>query len=808
MGDHDPNKDNFHSQNIGLENDYDPSYGNPSFKMAPKINIANQNILLNSSPGSYSTHNSNGQHEIDNRELKASDLLNTKDQNDGRKADDLGQGKSRPAFVVKLWIMVNDSNNSEYIQWADNGKRFKVLNRVKFMKKVLPKYFKHSNFSSFVRQLNMYGWHKVQYVSNNISAPHYNELNVPSSNASNPDEIWLFENPYFQRGREDLLENISRNKNGRQEYGEMNVNLVVNELNRLKNAQNIIADDLKRIKNDCGVFWQEMAISRQRYDKQNETLGSILRFIASVFQNNPTINPKEIPFEGNINASLMAAITTNNDRNSITMNSVPLLNNSIPADPMPGVVRDSITAPPHAHSYDRIACGMTFGNAHLDHSSVKQASNPAIRNTVPNTPSIFYPPHPAMHGLPSNATPAFIPVQPMIGRIAQQHAIPNQVPMKIFAPGEYPHPIPVPLPGIAPLVNTSASGTATSTNSMNMSGNGNPITQGNLNDLDGDIDTLNGEMLRAPENTKDNFIIPKENFPTSSRFAPKFNSNPPTVLESSNGHLDKVPPAAVDYASLGAATVQRPAVVGLNTFEANPVAKNSRVENPAIIKVAGIIPTPTSRPGHYTKTARANIPTVPIPPNMIVNNAVSSAPPYRSPIIPTPEPTIPLNPGTNNHNSPDFHSSQRLMNPTLESLTSYINQQEESINRLSSLINRYIPSDGTPIPISVNATPEPVSPSKTINIATNINESNSRVQEFRLDSSSKLVEGSGSSSTTSLTVSEVNMGDIQGLSTSLATSNTDKVSTDASGSAGKKRPTLELDEDDIISTGMFKRYKG
>ncbi|ODV89881.1 hypothetical protein CANCADRAFT_19045, partial [Tortispora caseinolytica NRRL Y-17796] len=75
------------------------------------------------------------------------------------------QPKARPAFVVKLWSMVNDPENSKYMHWTDDGTAFIVTGREQFEKSVLPKYFKHSNFSSFVRQLNMYGWHKVQDVT-------------------------------------------------------------------------------------------------------------------------------------------------------------------------------------------------------------------------------------------------------------------------------------------------------------------------------------------------------------------------------------------------------------------------------------------------------------------------------------------------------------------------------------------------------------------------------------------------------------------------------------------------------------------
>jgi hypothetical protein len=46
--------------------------------------------------------------------------------------------------------------------WSDTGDNFVIKNVEKFASSVLPQYFKHSNFSSFARQLNFYGFRKIK----------------------------------------------------------------------------------------------------------------------------------------------------------------------------------------------------------------------------------------------------------------------------------------------------------------------------------------------------------------------------------------------------------------------------------------------------------------------------------------------------------------------------------------------------------------------------------------------------------------------------------------------------------------------
>ncbi|KFY12278.1 hypothetical protein V492_03976 [Pseudogymnoascus sp. VKM F-4246] len=67
------------------------------------------------------------------------------------------------AFIHKLYNMLEDPSISHLISWSNSDESF-VMSPSNDFSKVLSQYFKHTNISSFVRQLNMYGFHKVSDV--------------------------------------------------------------------------------------------------------------------------------------------------------------------------------------------------------------------------------------------------------------------------------------------------------------------------------------------------------------------------------------------------------------------------------------------------------------------------------------------------------------------------------------------------------------------------------------------------------------------------------------------------------------------
>ncbi|KXN73373.1 winged helix DNA-binding domain-containing protein [Conidiobolus coronatus NRRL 28638] len=103
--------------------------------------------------------------------------------------------KSLSGFLEKLVYIMKDDSLSSLISWSKKGDYFRVHNPNDFAKTVLPKHYKHNNWQSFVRQLNMYGFHKV------------NDVFYSPTNAVHH---WDFKHPSFQRDHPELLVNIKR----------------------------------------------------------------------------------------------------------------------------------------------------------------------------------------------------------------------------------------------------------------------------------------------------------------------------------------------------------------------------------------------------------------------------------------------------------------------------------------------------------------------------------------------------------------------------------------------------------------------
>ena len=65
-------------------------------------------------------------------------------------------------FLIQLHEILNDSKYSDCICWDETGESIEIKDKTKFSKTVCKNYFKHKNYLSFVRQLNLYNFIKVK----------------------------------------------------------------------------------------------------------------------------------------------------------------------------------------------------------------------------------------------------------------------------------------------------------------------------------------------------------------------------------------------------------------------------------------------------------------------------------------------------------------------------------------------------------------------------------------------------------------------------------------------------------------------
>jgi len=99
----------------------------------------------------------------DNNSDKEAVSLNSNPQPVGAAAAAQQPKLVQTAFIHKLYSMLEDQTIQHLISWSNTNESFVMSPSTEFSK-VLASYFKHTNISSFVRQLNMYGFHKVSDV--------------------------------------------------------------------------------------------------------------------------------------------------------------------------------------------------------------------------------------------------------------------------------------------------------------------------------------------------------------------------------------------------------------------------------------------------------------------------------------------------------------------------------------------------------------------------------------------------------------------------------------------------------------------
>ena len=210
------------------------------------------------------------------------------------------QEKKKKSFLSKLYDILNNTAYKEIIYWNKEDGGIIIADINKFSSMILPKYYNHNKYSSFVRQLNLYGFHKSKGVIKEGDGYEHDKLNKNSTIEDikqilkkNKRKNYLM-NYLYKESKDNFNNNILEQKNYDDEnilnfFIEQNENSIKNidelkkEIEKLENQNRNLYDELQLYKNGSNIILKNIIknihqnkIKEKKYQK-SKNLGELFR---------------------------------------------------------------------------------------------------------------------------------------------------------------------------------------------------------------------------------------------------------------------------------------------------------------------------------------------------------------------------------------------------------------------------------------------------------------------------------------------------------------------------------------------------
>ena len=199
----------------------------------------------------------------------------------GRKRKSTQIELKQDKFLLKLYEILSKDEYSKIIHWSQNGTYIIITNIHTLSKKILPIYFNHQNYSSFVRQLNMYNFHKIRteqevqeqyFINESLNKfKTLNEIKNFKRKEQNKQKCLFFKDEdskikytILPNKKEENLQNI-----------EEKIELNENDDKTIEKFKEIISNGTldKNIKDKIMIFLLNK--SKENYEKNNEMKNSL-----------------------------------------------------------------------------------------------------------------------------------------------------------------------------------------------------------------------------------------------------------------------------------------------------------------------------------------------------------------------------------------------------------------------------------------------------------------------------------------------------------------------------------------------------